>query len=1008
MIDLSKKRDPVEVLADEFASRWRRGECPSVFEYVAEYPEYASQIEELFPAVAMLEQLRTEETVRREAAIRQKKPARPPERLGDFRVIREIGRGGMGIVFEAEQQSLARRVALKILPKHVFLLDRHLERFRREAQTAAGLHHTNIVPVFGVGEQDGLHYYVMPLIRGIGVDEIIRGLRSADDFAAAASAPRGTTDTPTRDISRIVRALLARKRTTPRSGTRRVRPDASEDSIVSAAMLHSCGSSVRQSQPSNGPTTANGKHKVGCRPPDRAYWCMVAHIGVQAAEALEHAHAQGTLHRDIKPSNLLIDEVGVVRVADFGLASAVDCEDSNHKGQVVGTLRYMAPEQLRGAADARSDIYALGLTLYEMLTLRQAFGDSDRRRRPNGRPADLEPIRPRKLNKAIPRDLEAIVLKCIACDSSRRYPTASALAADLRRFLAHKPVRARRVSSMERAWRWCRRNPALAATSALAAASLLAVAATALTSYVHTRRAYAETKTALAQAEANSRLALDVLDDIYRQLSPDRVHIASDSDPGGDACACIGLRSGGGPAGSVGRTGMHVQASKETASLLENLLGFYDRLAEQVDGDSQVMLESAIAGRRVGDIRQRLGQIDQAERAYAKAAKKLAALRATWSTDATIGTELARAHNELGNIRSARLEVERAYKSHQTALAILQSTDQPDRLPEPCRYELARTLYFLGSKETGQTGSLPGHDPIEDAPWRRYRQSKKNEYRKSAVRILEELTRENPDAPDYRFLLALCHRPSGFAPTPAWNATNTRGRDRAIRILEELKSRYPGVADYRYELTATYAWVPVGLFPWQGRSAVSSAAERSLLNALEESQWLVAHHPTIPHYACSHALILAKLGMVCWNSRRLTEAEDLFRRAFENQNAVTAGFPGLPSHNRVLVEFMRLRLGQICHQRGVRAGDLRALGESRRLFETCIENLTELTGKSELAADRLAVSSLPVARNALSKVLAAIGQFEQAKANRQENRVDARIPPEATSPVAMSGGDRGP
>ena len=194
MTDSPDQRDPLELLADEFASRCRRGESPSVSEYAAKYPQYARQIEELFPAVAMMEQFRTAERAQREATLKQAEFAVPPDRIGDFDVVQEIGRGGMGIVYEAEQRSLGRPVALKVLPKHVLLLDKHLKRFQREAQTAARLRHTNIVAVFGVGEQDGLHYYVMPLLRAIGLDEIIRELRTAND--APDTSPRISSNAP--------------------------------------------------------------------------------------------------------------------------------------------------------------------------------------------------------------------------------------------------------------------------------------------------------------------------------------------------------------------------------------------------------------------------------------------------------------------------------------------------------------------------------------------------------------------------------------------------------------------------------------------------------------------------------------------------------------------------------------------------------------------------------------------------------------------------------------------
>jgi tetratricopeptide (TPR) repeat protein len=588
----------------------------------------------------------------------------------------------------------------------------------------------------------------------------------------------------------------------------------------------------------------------------------------------------------------------------------------------------------------------------------------------------LEPVQPRKINQAIPRDLETIILKCLADEPSERYQTAVDLAADLRRFLEDRPIHARRAPWIARAGRWCRRNPALAAMSGVAALLLIAVWATALAGFVQTRKAYDDATRSLTRAEATSQLALEALEDMYLQLSPDRIWISSDADPIGEACACIGLRSSVKSMSSVDRTLKQVQASEETASLLENLLVFYDRLAEQVSNDSRVMLESAIASRRVGDIRQRLGQLDHAEEEYTTAAKKFDALSTRPDVEATLRTELARTHNEIGNVRSARLEYGRAYESHENALSILESFDRTGGLPEEYRYELARTLYFLAAKRISGVGTRDGNEAATSVAGFTRHQFQSSEYRKSAIRILDELIRECPDAPDYRFLLALCHRPSGLAPPAARSPGIAQGRERAIQILKQLKAEYPGVADYRYELTATYAWIHVGLFPWQGRSVVPSEAEGSLLSALEESQWLVTHNPTIPHYACAQPLILAKLGTLCWRTGRLAQAEDYFRQALEAQGAVVAGFPDLPSHNRVLLEFLRLRLGQVCFRRNGNSRDVTALGKSRDLLETCIENLTELRSRPELAENRLAESSLTISQEALSHVLGEMGESE--------------------------------
>src|SRR5262249_21877216 len=203
---------------------------------------------------------------------------------------------------------------------------------------------------------------------------------------------------------------------------------------------------------------------------DSHYFRSVARLGMQAAEGLAYAHQHGLLHRDIKPANLLLDGRGTVWVTDFGLAKAEGSDELTSPGDIVGTARYMAPERFQGEADARSDVYGLGVTLYEMLTLRPAFEDSNRARLIE-RVAHEEPPRPRKLEPHIPRDLETIVLKAIAKDPAGRYPTAEALAEDLQRFLADRPIRARRTPWHERTWRWCRRNRVVA--SLLAAVGVL-------------------------------------------------------------------------------------------------------------------------------------------------------------------------------------------------------------------------------------------------------------------------------------------------------------------------------------------------------------------------------------------------------------------------------------------------------------------------------------------------------------------------------------------------------
>src|SRR5437868_1786791 len=243
----------------------------------------------------------------------------------------------------------------------------------------------------------------------------------------------------------------------------------------------------------------------------RHFFRQVARIGVQAAEALSYAHGQGIVHRDIKPSNLLLDTQGTVWVTDFGLAKAEGMEELTQTGDILGTLRYMAPERFSGRSDPRCDIYSLGLTLYELLTLQRAFEESDRRLLIK-QVSQQEPLRPRKLDRRIPRDLETIILKAIAKEPERRYRSAAELAVDLRRFLADKPIEARRTTLGEHAWRWCRRNPAIAALSALALTCLLAGLAAVLWQW---RRAEGQR----LQAEVNYLKVREAVDECFNTVT---------------------------------------------------------------------------------------------------------------------------------------------------------------------------------------------------------------------------------------------------------------------------------------------------------------------------------------------------------------------------------------------------------------------------------------------------------------------------------------------------------
>jgi eukaryotic-like serine/threonine-protein kinase len=461
----SSDRDPLERLAAEFLERRRRGEIPSPSEYAEQFPQWAEQILEFFPALELMEGLKPGSRDQTTSLPATSAVAPRLERLGEYRILREIGRGGMGVVYEAVQESLGRRVALKILPLHGRIDPIQMERFQLESRSAARLHHTGIVPVHGVGDHGGVHYYAMQYIQGHGLDVILEDLRRLR--AGAAALPPSANGKPENNDTgsmAIARSLLTGRFSGPR-------PDRAPGTLNATSTDGDIGSSSSVEAP---PAAAASINSVLSLSTDSGYYRAVARLGIQVAEALAHAHGLGVLHRDIKPSNLLLDVDGHVWVTDFGLAKLEGSDGPTQTGDIIGTLRYMAPERFEGWSDRRSDLYGLGMTLYELLTLRPAFESATRAKLIDQVIHD-QPPSPRKHDPRVPRDLETIVMKAIAKEPADRYATAEALAADLENFVADKPIVARRSGPLERAWRWCRRNKAAAGLLAATAVAALAL-----------------------------------------------------------------------------------------------------------------------------------------------------------------------------------------------------------------------------------------------------------------------------------------------------------------------------------------------------------------------------------------------------------------------------------------------------------------------------------------------------------------------------------------------------
>ncbi|WP_157605426.1 serine/threonine-protein kinase [Schlesneria paludicola] len=752
--DVLDDRHPVERLADEFSARWRAGETPTIEEYERRAPEHRGMIRSLFTTIAMIER-----TIRRETT--QRRTPRPTiskhKVIGDFSIVREMGRGGMGIVFEAIQQSLKRRVALKILGSGISNSPQQLLRFRREAESAARLHHTNIVPVYGIGEEGGIHFYAMQYIDGVPLDDAIATVRhrsSGTHDAKSSSAPQPTgvmasgshdTDEPKMPPSSIDdptilmfdeppsrssgvadrfpdgQRLSSRHSSRWPSPSGAANPSAFEDPDWAAPVSEFPPKVQNEATTTESVDACFGFFATNGTPD---YFLRIANLAAQVADALGYAHQHGVLHRDIKPSNLMIDRNGDVWIMDFGLVKILERQDLTQAGEIVGTLRYMAPEQLEGRADVTTDIYALGLTLYELLTLRPAFdGDEAVTLAQRLRQSDIP--KPRSINPSIPKDLETIVLKATAHEPQARYATAAMLADDLRRFCEDRPIQARRATYRERLWRWSRRNPALATATGSTILLLGLVAVITTMGRLKVESALNEAKFAQKRAEANLDLAINAFDEIMKNVT-----------------------SRGSPSAmspNLSETDISLpQAafSKEDSLLLTELLNFYRSFTKQNAASTNLRLRTAEAYRSAGDILVRLGQLQNAEEDFNTALIDFGRLLTADPGNVDVILKTASLYNDVGELRLRRGEFFETLNAHLEARAILLRQPDSIRNRPDVRYELARATDLFASIDirsgTDEGPQMPPGGPSGRTPAERHHRAGRHSHTSPNTDLADE------------------------------------------------------------------------------------------------------------------------------------------------------------------------------------------------------------------------------------------------------------------------------
>ncbi|MBS0190344.1 MAG: serine/threonine-protein kinase [Phycisphaerales bacterium] len=487
--------------------------------------------------------------------------------FGEYEIRRELGRGGMGIVYEARHLRLDRPVALKMMRSGLLAGEQEHRRFLNEAQSVARLDHPGIVSIYEVGEHNGQSFLAMRLVTG----------------------------------GSLV-SLLDRFKANPRAATE---------------------------------------------------------FMVQIAEAISHAHMRGILHRDLKPANILVDETGNPHITDFGLAKQVESDiEITQSGAIVGTPAYMAPEQAsgkRGGITTATDIYGLGAVFYTLLTGRAPFsGESVVETLDAVRHAP--PSRPSGIAAGIPRDLETICLKCLEKDPKRRYPSAQALADDLRAWLDSRPIAARRVRASERVWLWCKRKPALAGLLAISLCAVVGGTVAIVAVQAASNRVLAAKNTALADANRESEqrfsLAMDAIKSFYTGVSDDVMLRQKNLSP---------LRK----------------------SLLESARGFYQRMEKQLEGKSDRASRTQLA-QAYHEIAKLTNQIDSSQTAIVIHEKALA-LRSELNAEPGAGpdstADLADSYYELAQAIHALQQYDKTLQNYSRARDLYQGLVQghPDR-----------------------------------------------------------------------------------------------------------------------------------------------------------------------------------------------------------------------------------------------------------------------------------------------------------------------------------------
>ncbi len=840
----------------------------------------------------------------------------PKTRLGEYRIVREIGRGGMGVVFEAWHEPLDRRVALKVLAPHLTDSPRRVERFRREAAAAAKLNHPGIVPVHAVGEVDGTHFYSMDVVDGKDLAQCIHEARDRRDHDGAVAGFGILGGSPAAEAAQLAR---------------------------------------------------------------------------QVAEALAHAHAHGVIHRDVKPHNILVAD-GQARLVDFGLAKDVGKRSLSLSGEFAGTPHYVSPEQAsskRGRMDERTDVYSLGIVLFEMLTLERPF-EGETAHDVLHAIASKDPRSLRGLNVDVPRDLETICCKAIEKHPEHRYASVAEFADDLRRFLQHQPILARPPGALTRLGKLARRNRT--ATLAVGLAFLLAVVAP-LLFMLHCKSArdavaaeQSRTQQALARVRGTLRHARSVLAGIVRRAAAPSAASAGPSVEFARRLMQSGLGFyetflhdyGDDPSLRADAADAYLKAGR-----IRLLLGKYDAAREAIRRGLEIASvlraehpNAAGVARTVGDFHDqngelhlRVGSLDAAATSYAEAIS-------TWQqaipachddkTRASLALRIGRTRSELARVYLRRFEMERMAKLLRRGIADLEGVDRGvdadrkasvlARLNESLgiyfsntrgrkrRYakaplaravDLRRNLLDAAPKDPSRAHALAAALMNYGNLWVRSQKERAATLFGEAQALLEGLVRSYPQVPDYQVALAhLCYLRSKVASLKRDWERVVELRMRGTELVTAVATEHPRIPDLGVSLAMQQLNLGLGLVRL-GRNDEAEAAFVAAVARLESK--LRAAKPCLARDVALFAQANDALLLFFAKQRRVDEECDRAGAAARVIADVAAPLMQIDTVRKVFVRYSRRHAAR-CEQ----------LGRASELAERSRRHVAILSGADEV------------------------------------------------------------